>query len=996
MKSQQIFLELGQIIQIFAPSNPDIDKKIYLIEYLDDNLIKLINDTDLTEKTIEIINGELSEQTIETINIITYPDENGYAKQNNFIPNNWITVEFGGEIPIIINGQITDIDEDEIEISEYQTEKKYYINFDYKGIPLDIPIKNIRPFIPPEISLEKDDQGIVSLEKEDDEDIEDYDDDLELIIDTDFITDKTKDIFINVDDIEINDESLGEIKEMINVKESNKRYGIETQTQDILDELLSEYPSDKRTNKVLNNIHTLIERFKQLRRKFSDFDEAGNAEKIKIKGDNYKPLIQSLKKLNKKISWLLPVVRNSHKLYDINSNNDNDDDIQLIETKFDNSNVMEILEQYKTNSIPDEQNKYNYLIKNINGYFTPFSENYNTDNIITKIQINRNLDTLVNNYENFISKMVEKDKIKNKHFLIDRYNIGINKLTNSDIKNRHNKSVITSLTNNETINLLGFLLLERKFIQYSKINLNLSSIYQKSNLHKYNFFHFLILNKRFKYNEVEVDEGELLYSTSSDFWATIEEQMKFFDIINDNIYYNFQEFRKFVDREEDNSVYDDFLNTIIPNTKNIFTKIFNSLENKTSYIKIIEELEPFLIYNEDITYEQYKIIADYMDDEIYKLKTTINQNNGKLVKYLRNSKSWFISTILPKLIKKDYKDIFDKKFYNINNNINTELSIKKILDYDNSKLFHLALSLSQLTFSQPIDIEEKVYDELDKLDEKIEDPEMEEKNKKCKKQYNLVKRYIDIDELSRDNNSPCFVDKKYDDTPYDIGEEWKLNNSISLTSADNDEPNFELNELTKFLIENNGIKKEKAIIDAKAMLLGSKEVKEGDYAYLDIGGDIKYYVRQDNIWKYDKNLSGHPNDINFCNIKDNCLKIKETCTNLESTKEMLKIDILENIAERFQNELNVSIDKLKGELLNEFNYHKQNLQSLKTLKIKKLIKKDLLKQKISNSTDISSTVSFLLTQSFLYKIFCFISSFINILSFINFFSFSTKFSLNRL
>lgn len=75
-----------------------------------------------------------------------------------------------------------------------------------------------------------------------------------------------------------------------------KRFGIEAQTQDILDELLAEYPSDKRSRKVLNNIHNLIERFKQLRRKFSKFDETGNAESIIKKGHDYKPLIDNLKK----------------------------------------------------------------------------------------------------------------------------------------------------------------------------------------------------------------------------------------------------------------------------------------------------------------------------------------------------------------------------------------------------------------------------------------------------------------------------------------------------------------------------------------------------------------------------------------------------------------------------------------------------------------------------------------------------------------------------
>ena len=96
--------------------------------------------------------------------------------------------------------------------------------------------------------------------------------------------------------------------------------------------------------------------------------------------------------------------------------------------------------------------------------------------------------------------------------------------------------------------------------------------------------------------------------------------------------------------------------------------------------------------------------------------------------------------------------------------------------------------------------------------------------------------------------------------------------------------------LRDFLIVNNGIEDTKAKRDAEAMIDKARLVYEGEYAILDRGDeDIKYYVRQNNIWKYDKNLSGKSIDeINFCNIKANCVKIKETCTNLDTSKEMLK------------------------------------------------------------------------------------------------------------
>ena len=38
----KLFFELGQMIKIYAPTIPDINEKIYLIDYLDDNIIKLI------------------------------------------------------------------------------------------------------------------------------------------------------------------------------------------------------------------------------------------------------------------------------------------------------------------------------------------------------------------------------------------------------------------------------------------------------------------------------------------------------------------------------------------------------------------------------------------------------------------------------------------------------------------------------------------------------------------------------------------------------------------------------------------------------------------------------------------------------------------------------------------------------------------------------------------------------------------------------------------
>ena len=66
----------------------------------------------------------------------------------------------------------------------------------------------------------------------------------------------------------------------------------------------------------------------------------------------------------------------------------------------------------------------------------------------------------------------------------------------------------------------------------------------------------------------------------------------------------------------------------------------------------------------------------------------------------------------------------------------------------------------------------------------------------------LAKKYIDYDDLEADNVPQIFFDKKYDNTPYDIGEEWLRENNVG---ADDNET--AVRWLSEFLQENNGIKK---------------------------------------------------------------------------------------------------------------------------------------------------------------------------------------------
>ena len=93
-------------------------------------------------------------------------------------------------------------------------------------------------------------------------------------------------------------------------------------------------------------------------------------------------------------------------------------------------------------------------------------------------------------------------------------------------------------------------------------------------------------------------------------------------------------------------------------------------------------------------------------------------------------------------------------------------------------------------------------------------------------------------------------DSKYDETPYDIGEAWLKENVVLA-----DDNTSAIRFLSEFLQENNGIKKEKADRDAESMVFGGKLVKDGDYAILESEGEVKYYVRQSDRWRLDRDIT---------------------------------------------------------------------------------------------------------------------------------------------
>ena len=177
INSNSINIKLGDIIQINSPTNSNLNNKNFYVKYINLDKLTLIDTISLDEIILNINNdGSLSDESIVTIFIINRDPKNGYALQNNLVPDKWINIEFGGDLPTIITGIITNLEEDMIEIKTYPDNEIIYIDFAYKGIPEDIPIKIISIREKPEeivenanfvsvIGFNEQEQSVIHLDK---------------------------------------------------------------------------------------------------------------------------------------------------------------------------------------------------------------------------------------------------------------------------------------------------------------------------------------------------------------------------------------------------------------------------------------------------------------------------------------------------------------------------------------------------------------------------------------------------------------------------------------------------------------------------------------------------------------------------------------------------------------------------------------------------------------------------------------------------------------
>ena len=976
-KTNDILFELGDIIEIIAPSNLEIHESVSLITYINDSKILL---TDIsTMKRFQLNwneNCEFTDESIIEVNLLNRSDVKGYARQNQLLPNIWIDIYFGGEIPINITGEITNLEEDMIEITTFPDLNVIYLDFQYKGIPENIPINNIIIREKPAsirngslsmIKQEIDEGNISGIPSEEIASMT-FTETGESIIKIpenakpdENIREVLHELYLDANSI-IFGESLGEIKQLVEVPEGEQRYSIETQVNDLMDELLSNIPNSRRTKGVLDNIHLLIERFKQLREHFSKFDENENVYEAKLLGPLHKPLIERLVKLDTKLQWLIPVINHRNKIYDVegmtgDEEEEQEQDLQqvgeddVIGNKIGREirSIENLQKQYYKGKEENRTLTYSSINNTIDSVIQPFLPPFPTSKHLATKPVLANIEGIIDNLNDFYSTVVNNKGFSKRRFVIQRYNLGLTRLDEQVLKNGKKIYKRVPMTPNDNITIKSFMMLPAPVVQYSKVNLNTTSIMEKANLNHNVFLLYRLFRKNTDVVPHIIDDLKMEFD-----YEKMETETK------KNFLSGIQEFILSDELENTSDKYEKFLETIIPKTRSLIRIVRKYIKDKLSFVDVVQHLEPFMVYSSDISYKQYMEIRYFIKEKIKTIKIDYAKraNDFSIIRnttYQANPKTNSILLILSE--KKEFIDaLFNSYKFLSNEKMDTTMSpqemMSKFWELDNGNLFTnltTSLLISLMTPNNLMDILDKP-----KIDE-MTDVERIKAND-CYRRY-LAKRYESIKDLQKDNNAEeVFYDEEMDDTPYEILKKYKTDEKNMLPE------NF-LEFLKENLIQKHDCPPEAAGDLAKTLIMGKKMIQDGEYAMLEIkpqlpstvdesqlsekeksSVDIEqlvlkkthYYRRLKNNWVRDDTINEHAfidtNEL-FCNISKDCFKNKKNnvCEVSDDLSTRMKAMTQKKMIDEFDKRYTINVEELEQLLEKGLNENKRLLSKIQTL-----------------------------------------------------------------
>ena len=980
----ELELQLGDVIHIINPVNDNLNDQTFIIDYIDKSKTYLINTDTFKRIKLVILNGVLGDGNITQIDILSRADSPSFARQNGLLPGKWIKIIFSDPNPAIIIGEITNLEEDMIEIKTSDKDI-IYINFDYKGIPDYLPIENIEiieNISEPKKHEEEEHEDEEHEEVEEGEKIkkidkleegEDFEipelekerkvvpvEDIQFAVPVKDIRNQLREFIIRADQIKFGDEELGPTVQYIDVSEKQQRYSIEVQVADLLDDLLSTIPDSQRTPRVLNNIHIMIERFKQLRDFYSSKDQYGIINSIIVKEATYKPLSIWLNKFNTNLYWILPVVKNVKKIYDVNHIDEENNDIITLEFNKNIREMNELIENYRSNNFPTDNNKYTALYSELAPYFSPFNyvDDENNFDVIYEKQVKCDINVIVDNLEDLYSSVFSNNMVRNRRFLITKYNLGETKLDITDSNSSKMNTVRVKITDNDMLSIKSIMTLPEPTIRFSKINLPGTDILTKANLNQVflNYWQFLkkktIVSNIFVdsiNNEFDFDENEFVSGVRNYVQNYTQEEISGLT--------NLQ-------------VYKAFINTIVPKIRVLFNLMKKYITGKLSIVDVVSYLEPFLVYPDDLTYMQYTEIVSFVDSKISEYNKSMIEfsNIFKIILTIKKvspniTNAFSIIELINSKLRTDVLEISYGLEKPEETFTNSEI-LRKLILKDYSKLYTTAIAYQNISLMFPNDVSD-IFEMEKKQNEKLLDSE--EKKDNCET-VTISKLYTSLERLENDNNKVIYFDKKYDKTNYGVMEERDDKKGYAIAVINMTPENLK-QHIMNDQIKKNGLSEEKASYLADTLIDGNKKVIDGQHAILykgyssNIEDESDYYVRRNNVWVLDKELSkksGITDESSIiCDLQEKCINIPtknaDNCESMKTNELGLQNMLLNNIISEFDSKYKLSKEEFEKEIKKKFEYFMSIMPLLAKIDTNFLLKYNNQKYKLSTNVDEETT-----------------------------------------
>ena len=981
------YLELGDVIQTFAPDNKDFHEQSFYIRYIDDKTVDLTN---IETHQSSIINlddeGNIKDESIESITILSRSDAKGYSKQHLLLPKTWIDIHFNGEIVEAFTGEITNLEEDMIEITTYPDLDVIYIDFGYKGIPKHLNIDHITIRNKP-ASLDKI-SSLINI-KEDIPDGETFDPssisdkkdatleyqpsgeyDIQLPEGTEVdktLNEELRQMFNSASDL-IHGEQLDDIQREYELPEHQRRHGIEMQVNDMLDVLLSEIPDVLRTQPTIDNIHHLIQRFKELRKKFSRFDEHNNIFDKKSNGIGHKPLSKNILNLDKQLKWIIPIVALTKKVYD----EDRDEqiaginDVVKLNISDEISKEVNLYDDYYQNRFSRNDDslyvRYHQLLEY---YLKPFVKPINNELLLAPdIIVNDSIETIVENLENFHSTVMSNNNndvsYSRRQYIIQKFNLGGSYLEPIISKTGKKVFIRSKINSNEEATIKSMMFLPKPVMDFSRVNLPGTSILKRVTLGENYMYLFKLLTKKMGIDNNLIDKFDE------------EMDQKFWEIpLTDKSFYkNAQVYKLDESIDQNPDRFEKFVNSIIPDTQNII-RLFDILYDEKDHITMmnvrnaVNKLEPFMVYTDDINYSQLNAMRYFIKNKrieyLKKLSDTQYQYQRITTDFIKydvpypnrvenifNEKKDILSVFI------DVYDLMEYKSSNKNSYTTSYEWLKKTYTTDNSELFHNLIRLLMISLITPENISAALKDTVDES----EDMGKYEKIKAsdCSRRV-LAKKYNSMKNLQKDNGKETFYDKDHDDTPYDIMKNYKEE-----TKKYSSEDMIEF--LEEALIQKHECPPKLAPEMAQNLIQGSKLVRDGEYARLEVFPHLKedklegdltvkerdavideanifkkttYFKRVNNQWVHDESVDDNvfiDTNTLLCNMSKICFKdqSKNVCENMNDTEKRLKITQRKKLIDEFDERLEETFEGLQEKIQNLVDISRKNLKKKTRLK----------------------------------------------------------------